>query len=239
MENQLEHFLPKGQTEIEDSIFICDNPHECETCSSFLYTLSEKQIKAFVEDDDFTFDCSAVRVVIPANKQNAEFFSVDGIQRLFKEISELKLKEEKDYIEWDKIRSIVMVTPIFIDAETSEIGLCLDILLRPYLDIFQVYFLEVRLEQLQSRYPELRFIFREVIVEHALNDELLDKQIGNLEMPVFLKHMENFLNESEFEDLKFILCWGVFDVDRKENGDWTVTMLDLNQKSKQDKTLPF
>ena len=132
-----------------------------------------------------------------------------------------------------------MVTPIFIDAETSEIGLCLDILLRPYLDIFQVYFLEVRLEQLQSRYPELRFIFREVIVEHALNDELLDKQIGNLEMPVFLKHMENFLNESEFEDLKFILCWGVFDVDRKENGDWTVTMLDLNQKSKQDKTLPF
>ena len=239
MENQIEHFLPKGQTEIEDSIFICDDTLQCETCSSFLYTLSEKQIKAFVEDDDFTFDCSAVRVVIPANKQNAEFFSVDGIQRLFKEISELKLTEEKDYIEWDKTRSIVMVTPIFIDAETSEIGLCLDILLRPYLDIFQVYFLEVRLEQLQSRYPELRFVFREVIVEHALNDELLDKQIGNLEMPVFLKHMENFLTEAEFEDLKFVLCWGVFDVDRKENGDWTVTMLDLNQKSKQVKTLPF
>jgi hypothetical protein len=40
------------------------------------------------------------------------------------------------------------------------------------------------------------------------------------------------MTEVEFEDLKFILCWGIFDVDRKDNGDWYVSMLDLNQKSK-------
>jgi hypothetical protein len=232
MESQIEHFLPKGQTEVEDSIFICDDTLQCETCSSFLYTLSVAQIKAFVEDDDFTFDCSAVRVVIPANKQNAEFFTVDGIQRLFKEISELKLEEEIDYIEWDKTRSILTVTPIFFDSETGEVGLCLDILLKPFLDIFQVYFLEVRLEQLQSRYPELQFIFRELIVEDALNDELLDKQIEASEMPAFLRIMDKFMTELEFEDLKFILCWGVFNVDRKDNGEWYVSMLDFNQKSK-------
>jgi hypothetical protein len=44
--------------------------------------------------------------------------------------------------------------------------------------------------------------------------------------------MEKLMTEVEFEDLKFILCWGIFDVDRKDNGDWYVSMLDLNQKSK-------
>ena len=64
MENHLEHFLPKGQTEIEDSIFICDDTTQCETCSSFLYTLCVAQIKAFVEDDDF---------ITLINKENGRF----------------------------------------------------------------------------------------------------------------------------------------------------------------------
>jgi len=51
--------------------------------------------------------------------------------------------------------------------------------------------------------------------------------------------MEKLMTEVEFEDLKFILCWGIFDVDRKDNGDWYVSMLDLNQKSKQVKNVPF
>jgi hypothetical protein len=134
MENQIEHFLPKGQTEIEDSIFICDDTIQCETCSSFLYTLSVAQIKAFVEDDDFTFDCSAVRVIIPANKNNAEYLTVDVIQKLFQLISRLELEEEKEFVEWDKTRSILTVTPIFIDSETGEVGLCLDILLK-YIEV--------------------------------------------------------------------------------------------------------
>jgi hypothetical protein len=240
MENHLEHFLPKGQTEIEDSIFICDDITQCETCSSFLYTLCVAQIKAFVEDDDFTFDCSAVRVIIPANKKNAEYFTVDGIQKLFQEISRLELEEEKEFVEWDKIRSLLMITPFFVDANSGEVGLCLDILLKPYLDIFQVYFLEVRLEELSKRHPELQFEFRDSIFEQALNDELLDKQIGTSEMPAFLNFIEKLLTEVEFEDLKFMLCWGVFDVDRKENGEWYVSMLDLNQKSKlENKPGPY
>ena len=232
MESQIEHFLPKGQTEIEDSIFICDDTIQCETCSSFLYTLSVAQIKAFVEDDDFTFDCSAVRVIIPANKKNAEYFTVDGIQKLFQEISRLELEEEKEFVEWDKTRSLLMVTPFFVDEKSGEVGLCLDILLKPFLDIFQVYFLEVRLEELRKHHTGLQFEFRDSIFEQALNDELLDKQIGTLEMPAFLDFMEKLMTEVEFEDLKFILCWGIFDVDRKDNGDWYVSMLDLNQKSK-------
>jgi hypothetical protein len=75
-------------------------------------------------------------------------------------------------------------------------------------------------------------MFRELIVEDALNDELLDKQIETSEMPAFLKYMDKFMTELEFEDLKFILCWGVFNVDRKDNGEWYVSMLDFNQKSK-------
>ena len=82
MENQIEHFLPKGQTEIEDAIFICDNPYDCGTCSTFLYSLNEIQITSFVEGDDFTFDCSAVRIVVPASQENARFYTVDGIQDL-------------------------------------------------------------------------------------------------------------------------------------------------------------
>ena len=80
-------------------------------------------------------------------------------------------------------------------------------------------------------------MFRELIVEEALNDELLDKQIETSEMPGFLKNMDKFMSDLEYEDLKFILCWGVFNVDRKDNGDWYVSMLDFNQKSKRENKL--
>ena len=129
------------------------------------------------------------------------------------------------------------ITPFFVDSESGEVGLCLDVLLKPYLDIFQVYFLEVRLEELKSRYPDIQFEFRDEIFQHALKDEFIDKQIGNSEMPAFMKFMDKLMSEDELEDLKFMLCWGVFDVNRKDNGDWFVSMLDLNQKSKLENKL--
>jgi len=239
MENQIEHFLPKGQTEIKDSIFICEDTHKCETCSSFLYSLSEIQIKTFIQADDFTFDCSAVSITVPAKKTNKEFFTVEGIQRLFKEISMSKNDEEEEHVEWDKTSSIVTVTPFFLDSESGEVGMHLDILLKPYLDLYQIYFLEVRLKELQSRFSALQFNFQDTLSEHILKDEFLDKQIVHSEMPAFLNYMETILSDTELEDLKFIMCWGVFDVERKDNGDWFVQMLDLNQKSKQVKNVPF
>ncbi len=237
MENQIEHFLPKGQTEIKDSIFICEDTHKCETCSSFLYSLSEIQIKTFLQADDFTYDCSSLSITIPAKKANKKFFTVEGIQQLFKEISMSKNEEEEEHVEWDKTISIVSVTPFFVDSESGEVGIHLDILLKPYLDIYQIYFLEVRLKELQ--YPSLHFEFNESLSDQILNDKFLDKQVVYSEMPAFLNYMGTILSDTELEDLKFILCWGVFDVERKDNGDWFVQMLDLNQKSKQVKNVPF
>jgi hypothetical protein len=237
MENQIEHFLPKGQTEIKDSIFICEDTHKCETCSSFLYSLSEIQIKTFLQADDFTYDCSSLSITVPAKKANKKFFTVEGIQQLFKEISMSKNEEEEEHVEWDKTISIVSVTPFFIDSESGEVGIHLDILLKPYLDIYQIYFLEVRLKELQ--YPSLLFEFNESLSDQILKDKFLDKQVVYSEMPAFLNYMETILSDTELDDLKFILCWGVFDVERKDNGDWFVQMLDLNQKSKQVKNVPF
>ena len=237
MENQIEHFLPKGQTEIKDSIFICEDTHKCETCSSFLYSLSEIQIKTFLQADDFTYECSSLSITVPAKKANKKFFTVEGIQQLFKEISMSKNEEEEEHVEWDKTISIVSVTPFFVDSESGEVGIHLDILLKPYLDIYQIYFLEVRLKELQ--YPSLHFEFNESLSDQILNDKFLDKQIVYSEIPAFLNYMETILSDTELEDLKFILCWGVFDVERKDNGDWFVQMLDLNQKSKQVKNVPF
>ncbi len=237
MENQIEHFLPKGQTEIKDSIFICEDTHKCETCSSFLYSLSEIQIKTFLQADDFTYDCSSLSITVPAKKANKKFFTVEGIQQLFKEISMSKNEEEEEHVEWDKTISIVSVTPFFVDSESGEVGIHLDILLKPYLDIYQIYFLEVRLKELQ--YPSLLFEFNESLSDQILKDKFLDKQVVYSEMPAFLNYMETILSNTELDDLKFILCWGVFDVERKDNGDWFVQMLDLNQKSKQVKNVPF
>ncbi len=237
MENQIEHFLPKGQTEIKDSIFICEDTHKCETCSSFLYSLSEIQIKTFLQADDFTYDCSSLSITVPAKKANKKFFTVEGIQQLFKEISMSKNEEEEEHVEWDKTISIVSVTPFFVDSESGEVGIHLDILLKPYLDIYQIYFLEVRLKELQ--YPSLHFEFNESLSDQILKDKFLDKQVVYSEMPAFLNYMETILSNTELDDLKFILCWGVFDVERKDNGDWFVQMLDLNQKSKQVKNVPF
>jgi hypothetical protein len=237
MENQIEHFLPNGQTEIKDSIFICEDTHKCETCSSFLYSLSEIQIKTFLQADDFTYDCSSLSITVPAKKANKKFFTVEGIQQLFKEISMSKNEEEEEHVEWDKTISIVSVTPFFVDSESGEVGIHLDILLKPYLDIYQIYFLEVRLKELQ--YPSLLFEFNESLSDQILKDKFLDKQVVYSEMPAFLNYMGTILSDTELEDLKFILCWGVFDVERKDNGDWFVQMLDLNQKSKQVKNVPF
>ncbi len=237
MENQIEHFLPKGQTEIKDSIFICEDTHKCETCSSFLYSLSEIQIKTFLQADDFTYECSSLSITVPAKKANKKFFTVEGINQLFKEISMSKNEEEEEHVEWDKTISIVSVTPFFVDSESGEVGIHLDILLKPYLDIYQIYFLEVRLKELQ--YPSLHFEFNESLSDQILKDKFLDKQVVYSEMPAFLNYMETILSDTELEDLKFILCWGVFDVERKDNGDWFVQMLDLNQKSKQVKNVPF
>jgi hypothetical protein len=237
MENQIEHFLPKGQTEIKDSIFICEDTHKCETCSSFLYSLSEIQIKTFLQADDFTYECSSLSITVPAKKANKKFFTVEGIQQLFKEISMSKNEEEEEHVEWDKTISIVSVTPFFVDSESGEVGIHLDILLKPYLDIYQIYFLEVRLKELQ--YPSLLFEFNESLSDQILKDKFLDKQVVYSEMPAFLNYMGTILSDTELEDLKFILCWGVFDVERKDNGDWFVQMLDLNQKSKQVKNVPF
>jgi len=237
MENQIEHFLPKGQTEIKDSIFICEDTHKCETCSSFLYSLSEIQIKTFLQADDFTYDCSSLSITIPAKKANKKFFTVEGIQQLFKEISMSKNEEEEEHVEWDKTISIVSVTPFFVDSESGEVGIHLDILLKPYLDIYQIYFLEDRLKELQ--HPSLLFEFNESLSDQILKDKFLDKQVVYSEMPAFLNYMETILSDTELDDLKFILCWGVFDVERKDNGDWFVQMLDLNQKAKQVKNVPF
>jgi hypothetical protein len=237
MEKQIEHFLPKGQTEIKDSIFICEDTHKCETCSSFLYSLSEIQIKTFLQADDFTYDCSSLSITVPAKKANKKFFTVEGIQQLFKEISMSKNEEEEEHVEWDKTISIVSVTPFFVDSESGEVGIHLDILLKPYLDIYQIYFLEVRLKELQ--HPSLLFEFNESLSDQILKDKFLDKQVVYSEMPAFLNYMETILSDTELDDLKFILCWGVFDVERKDNGDWFVQMLDLNQKSKQVKNVPF
>ena len=237
MENQIEHFLPNGQTEIKDSIFICEDTHKCETCSSFLYSLSEIQIKTFLQADDFTYDCSSLSITIPAKKANKKFFTVEGIQQLFKEISMSKNEEEEEHVEWDKTISIVSVTPFFVDSESGEVGIHLDILLKPYLDIYQIYFLEVRLKELQHQ--SLLFEFNESLSDQILKDKFLDKQVVYSEMPAFLNYMETILSDTELDDLKFILCWGVFDVERKDNGDWFVQMLDLNQKAKQVKNVPF
>ncbi len=237
MENQIEHFLPKGQTEIKDSIFICEDTHKCETCSSFLYSLSEIQIKTFLQADDFTYDCSSLSITIPAKKANKKFFTVEGIQQLFKEISMSKNEEEEEHVEWDKTISIVSVTPFFVDSESGEVGIHLDILLKPYLDIYQIYFLEDRLKELQ--HPSLLFEFNESLSDQILKDKFLDKQVVYSEMPAFLNYMETILSDTELDDLKFILSWGVFDVERKDNGDWFVQMLDLNQKAKQVKNVPF
>ena len=239
MKNQLEHFLPKGQTKIKDSIFICDNPHECETCSSFLFSLNEAQINSFLEGDDFTDDYSAIRIVIPASKENTKLFTIDGIQDLIAEISQLESEEEIELINWVKTTSILITTPYFIDSGNGNVGLCLDILLKPYLDIFQVYFFEVRLEALQEKYPKTQIVFRDSVYKKVIKDEFLDKQISKYEISSFLHYVSKFLSINDLYDLTFLICWGVFDIDRKENGEWFVTMLDFNQKSKQVKNLPF
>ena len=230
MENELEHFLPEGQTELTDSIILCDELEKCETCSNFLFTLSETHIRSFIKADDFTFDCSTFRIVIPYSKENLRFFTIEGIKQLFVELSERQTEEEKKYVNWVENTSIVLITPFFVN---EEVGLCIDILMKPYLDVYKLFFMDIRLDKLQTQYPNIEFHMRDMMYFHPFNDDLLDLKITNTEITPFLKFMSQFLNEEQMDELKFILCWGVFDMDTDNNGNWFITMLDLNQKTKE------
>jgi len=229
MENKFEHLLPEGQTELTDSIILCDDLDKCETCSNFLFNLSETHIRSFIEGDDFTFDCSTFRIVIPNSEENIRFFTIEGIKQLFIELSERQTDEEKKYVNWEENSSIVIITPFFVN---DEVGLCIDILMKPFLDVYKLFFMDIRLDKLQTQYPNIEFQMRDVMQFHPFNDNLLDLKIANTEITSFLKHMSQFLNKEEMDELKFILCWGVFDVDIDTQGSWYVSMLDLNQKSK-------
>lgn len=230
MKNELEHFLPEGQTEFTDSIILCDELEKCETCSSFLFDLSELHIRSFVVGDDFTFDCSTFRLVIPISKENLKFFTIEGIKQLFVELSERQTEEEKKYVNWEENTSIVLFTPFLINEEA---GLCIDILMKPYLDVYKLFFADMRLDKLQTQYPNIEFHMRDMMHFTPFNDNLLDLKIANTEISPFLKHMSQFLDEEQMDELKFILCWGVFDMNTDINGNWFVTMLDLNQKTKE------
>jgi hypothetical protein len=63
-----------------------------------------------------------------------------------------------------------------------------------------------------------------------LTDEFLDKQVGSVEIPKYLEMIDGLLTPQQLDELKFIMCWGVFDVNRKKNGDWFIPMFELNQK---------
>lgn len=229
MENEFEHFLPEGQSELTDSINLCDELDKCDTCSKFLFNLSEIHIMSFVEGDDFTFDCSTFRIVIPHSEENLRFFTINGIKQLFIELSERQTDEEKKYVNWKENASIAIITPFFVN---DEVGLCIDILIKPVLDVYKLFFMDVRLDKLQTQYPNIEFHMRDMMHFTPFNDNLLDLKIANTEISSFLKYMSQFLNEEEMDELKFILCWGVFDVDTDSQGSWFLSMLDLNQKSK-------
>ena len=230
MENELEHVLPEGQSELIDSIIICDDVEKCETCSNFLFKLSEEHIRSFIEGDDFSFECSTFRIVIPKSEENIRFFTIEGIKQLLVEISERQTNEEKTYVNWEENTSIVIITPFFVN---EEVGLCIDILMKPYLDVYKLFFMDIRLDKLQTQYPNIEFHMRDMMYFHPLNDNLLDLKITNTEITPFLKHMSQFLNEEQMEELNFFLCWGVFDLTTDNDGNWFVPMLDLNQKSKE------
>jgi len=228
MENNMEHFLPTGQIEFDDKISICHNSHLCETCNSFLYSLCLQKIEYFFSDQEYTEELSSIRIMIPIKKENINHLSMEGIEHLLSEISVLELEGEKGHIKWDRTRSMMTITPIFLDE--ISVGLCLDIFLKPTLNIFEVYFLEVRLNEIQEKYPLLKIEFRDELINYVLTDEFLDKQVGSVEIPMYLEMIDGLLTPQQLDELKFIMCWGVFDVNRKKNGDWFIPMFELNQK---------
>jgi hypothetical protein len=229
MENELRHFLPEGQSELKDSIMICDDLEKCETCSNFLFKLNVEHIKSFVQGEDFSLECSSLRIVIPFSKENLNLFTLDGIKKLFIDISQRHTKEEKKYVDWKENTSIILVTSFLVE---EEVGLCIDILIKPYLDVYKLFFLDIRLDELKNEYPNIQFEFRDMSFYQPFNGDLLDIKISNTEITPYLEYMTKFLDDEQMEDLEFILCWGVFDTKTDIDGNWNIPMLDLNQKSK-------
>lgn len=193
----------------------------------FLEELHNRKIKEFMNSGGFTTDCSLIRVLIPTTLNTIQYHSIEGIERILKEIS-YELPIEVDVLE--NYEFFMLLVPIYSET-TKKPYLSLNLLIKPELSLEMLISLNTRLEELNKNEMGVQYSMSSNMLDfHFLDDFRENEFLMYHEYPDFLDTCFKSFESFNIDELEFLITWGSYNVKIKE-GMLYCEMLDLNRLS--------
>lgn len=193
----------------------------------FLEELHQRKIKEFMNSGGFTTDCSLIRVLIPTTLNTIHYHSIEGIERILKELS-YDLNIDGDELE--NYEFFMLLVPIYSET-TKNPYLSFNLLIKPELSLEMLISLNTRLEELNKNEMGVQYSMSSNMLDfHFLDDFRENEFLMYEEYPHFLDTCFNSFESFNIDELEFLITWGSYNLKIKE-GKLYCEMIDINRLS--------
>jgi hypothetical protein len=189
---------------------------------------NEIKLRDFITGEGFTNYCSSIRVVIPIEPETKELFTIQGFEKL---LIDLTRNVSSDLgAELSETQAILVPSPIFMYSFDKP-ALCIDLFMKPELSDELIKYFRKNINELKEIYGIYEWDFREFTRDFIERDMYTEMATGFDEATSYFNSIERLCgSEFPYNDLKFVLSWGVMDVIfNKNNNLWEAPMLVLNR----------
>jgi hypothetical protein len=225
---ELQHIFPNGLQDVEENKFALCEYHTCEICSSFMMELNEIKLREFLTGEGFTNYCSSIRVVIPIEPETSQLFTIQGFEKLLADLTH-NLSSVLGS-ELSETQTILVPSPIFMYSFDKP-ALCIDLFMKPELSDELVKYFRGTIDELKEIYGIYEWDFREFTSDFIDRDMYTEMATGFDEAISYFKSIQKLCgNQFPYNEMKFVLSWGVMDVKfNMNNNQWEAPMLLLNR----------
>ena len=225
---ELQHIFPNGLQDVEDSKFELCEYHTCETCSSFMMEFNEIKLRDFITGEGFTNYCSSIRVVIPIEPETSQLFTIHGLEKLLVDLT--RNLSSALGSELSETQTILVPSPIFMYSFDKP-ALCIDLFMKPELSDELIKYFRGTINELKESYGIYEWDFREFTSDFIDRDMYTEMATGFDEATSYFKAIQKLCGtEFPYNEMKFVLSWGVMDVKfNKNNNQWEAPMMVLNR----------
>ena len=193
----------------------------------FLEELHQRKIKEFMNSGGFTTDCSLIRVLIPTTLNTIHYHSIEGIERILKELS-YDLNIDGDELE--NYEFFMLLVPIYSET-TKKPYLSFNLLIKPELSLEMLISLNTRLEELNNNEMGVQYSMSSNMLDfHFLDDFRENEFLMYEEYPHFLDTCFNSFESFNIDELEFLITWGSYNLKIRE-GKLYCEMIDINRLS--------
>jgi len=220
--------LYDGDIELNgNTLSMCSIRDKCESCYKFIEDIHKKRLSDFIKNKDFTNECSLIRILIPSTESNTKYFSIQGIEKLLKQISR-KLKTDDDEI--SNYKFLLIVVPIYTDT-TNQPYLSLNLIMKPVLSLEMYISVQMCIEELNNNEEGIECSFTSDMINlHFFDDFKENEFLMYDEYPSFLDTLRKKYKDINIEELEFLLTWGSYTLTIKD-GSLYCEMMDINRGS--------